>query len=97
MGKGVKARKKGKINKLKTPINNDIKSQRLAILAWLKSKSLTTLEARTQLDIFHPAARIQELRKRGHHIFTHWETVYTGNKKHRIAKYVLFSEGTSYD
>ena len=66
-------------------------SQRMAILAWLKVSALTTLQARTELDIFHPAARVQELREQGHNIVTHWETVDTGNNKHRIAKYVLFA------
>ncbi len=66
-------------------------SQRMAILAWLKVNTLTTFEARTELDIPHPAGRVNELRKLGHNILTHWETVITGNNKHRIAKYVLFS------
>lgn len=69
-------------------------SQRMTILAWLRSNTLTTYEARTQLDIFHPASRVQELREQGHNIQTHWETVNTGKGKHRIAKYVLFAGGT---
>ncbi len=66
-------------------------SQRAIILAWLKVNSLTTLQARNELFIFHPASRVLELRAQGYDIQTHWETVVTGNYKHRIAKYVLFS------
>jgi len=68
-------------------------SQRALILTWLKANSLTTQQARTKLDIFHPAGRVQELRRQGHNIITHWKTVKTDGKKHRIAKYVLFSGG----
>ena len=66
-------------------------SQRMAILVWLKVSTLTTFEARTELDIPHPAGRVNELRTQGYNILTHWETVDTGNNKHRIAKYVLFA------
>ncbi len=69
-------------------------SQRQRILGWLrKNSSLTTLEARTELDIFHPSARVQELRAQGYNIVTYTETVDTGKGKHRIAKYVLFASG----
>ncbi len=66
-------------------------SQRMAILAWLKISTLTTFEARAELDIPHPAGRVNELRALGHNILTHWEIVDSGNNKHRIAKYVLFA------
>lgn len=80
------------MNKVKS---NDVssESQRAKILSRLKVKTLTTQQARTELDIFHPAARVLELRALGHNIQTHWETVETGHNKHRIAKYVLFIGG----
>ncbi len=69
-------------------------SQRQRILGWLrKNSSLTTLEARIELDIFHPSARVQELRAQGYNIVTHTETIDSGKGKHRIAKYVLFASG----
>jgi len=78
------------MNKLhKSSVN--AQSQRMAILSWLKGSTLTTFEARAELDIPHPAGRINELRAQGYNILTHWETVGTENNKHRIAKYVLFA------
>lgn len=75
--------------------NNDVsaESQRAKILARLLKSTLTTLQARTEMDIFHPASRILESRAQGHNIITSWETVDTGQHKHRIAKYVLFAGG----
>jgi hypothetical protein len=70
-------------------------SQRQRILDWLTASPLTTTQARADLDVMHPAARIQELRERGHNIITHWTTVDTGKAKHRIASYVLLSGGAA--
>ncbi len=65
-------------------------SQRQQILDWLiLHNTLTTLQARKELDIMHPAARIQELREQGHNIITHWTTDDNGKYKHRVACYVL--------
>jgi len=65
-------------------------SQRQQILDWLiLHNTLTTLQARKELDIMHPAARIQELREQGHNIITHWTTDNNGKYKHRVACYVL--------
>ena len=72
-------------------MSNSIGNQRLKILSYLQSgKSLTTFYGRNKLGICHPAARIQELKQRGHDIQTHWitEADATG-RTHRIAKYVL--------
>ncbi len=71
----------------------DAASQRQRILAWLFTTSLTTLQARKELDVMHPAMRIKELRDQGHNIVTHWETVDTGKAKHRVASYVLLAGG----
>ncbi|NOU21084.1 MAG: hypothetical protein HOO93_04715 [Methyloglobulus sp.] len=56
---------------------------------------ITTLEARTKLDILHPAGRILELRKDGKNIHTYWTTQETPKGKHRIACYVLLSGGSN--
>jgi len=83
----------GKINmNNKHKYSTNVKSQRKRILEWLSTKPLTTLQARTELDIMHPAARIQELKAQGNNICTHWETVDTGKVKHRVASYVLLVE-----
>ena len=58
--------------------STDSNHQRAVLLAWLQTATITTLQARQELDIFHPAARIQELRGLGHKIDTHWTTVDTG-------------------
>lgn len=51
---------------------------------------LSTLKARLELDIFHPAGRVQELRQQGHEILTSWVIVHTrNNQPHKIAQYVL--------
>jgi len=76
--------------------STNAESQRQRLLAWLQSAPLTTTQARIELDIMHPAARVQELRERGHDIFTHWETVDTGKAKHRVGCYVLL-QGSADD
>jgi len=70
---------------------NGAAMQRARIKSWLrKRRRLTTLQARSRLDVLHPAARIQELRSEGMNIVTHWRTDTTpeGNP-HRVAEYVL--------
>ena len=57
-------------------------TQRSIILRYLQANgSMTTLDARNQLFIMHPASRVQELREQGLSIVT--------VRVHRIAKYVL--------
>ena len=75
---------------MKTPGNGSA-AQRARIRSWLrKHRRLTTLEARSLLDVMHPAARIQELRKEGVNIVTHWRTDTTPEgRPHRVAEYVL--------
>lgn len=66
-------------------------AQRQRLLKALREGPVTTLQARSQLDILHPAGRVQELRKQGIEIATHWLTAITsGDRKHRVAQYVLF-------
>jgi hypothetical protein len=71
--------------------STDTNHQRAVIMAWLLNSPLTTLQAREELDVMHPAARVQELRAQGHNIVTHWTTGGTGKAKHRIACYVLLA------
>jgi len=71
--------------------STDTANQRQRILNRLHTATLTTLQARQELDVMHPAARVQELRKQGHSILTHWMTDDTGKAKHRVACYVLFA------
>lgn len=70
-------------------------SQRMRILTWLEANGdLTTQQARVELDVMHPAARVMELRKRGFEIMTYWKDYPTSDGKfHRMAKYVLMKTG----
>lgn len=69
--------------------STDTSQQRARLLSRLQSSSITTLQARQELDILHPAARVKELREQGHNITTHWTTDTTGKAKHRVGCYVL--------
>lgn len=67
--------------------------QRTHLLQWfLHHQRITTLQARNDLGIMHPAARIQELRGAGHDIATYWQwdTDATG-KQHKQGLYVLLT------
>jgi polyhydroxyalkanoate synthesis regulator phasin len=67
-------------------------AQRQSLLAELiKKGSITTYEARDQLSIASPAARIIELRETGHDIYTSLETLPDGaGRLHpKSARYVL--------
>ena len=51
---------------------------------------VTTFEAMRYLDVYHCPARVLQLRKAGHCITTHWQTVVTeAGEKHRVGLYVL--------
>ena len=79
--------------------NNTSHNQRLRLLDYLKTHgAITTLQARRELDILSPAARIFELRHNfGYRINKVDIADYTDAKrKHTgIAKYVLVSEKAS--
>ena len=67
--------------------------QRAALLQWLQAhQRITTLQARNELGIMHPAGRIKELKDTGNDIATYWqwEADATG-KEHRQGLYVLLS------
>jgi hypothetical protein len=54
--------------------------------------SINTFEAMRYLDVYHCPARILQLRKQGHNIITHWQTVVTeAGERHRVGLYVLNS------
>jgi hypothetical protein len=65
-------------------------AQRKRLLEALQNRSLTTLEARRELDVMHPAARIMELRKKGHDIQTVRVPDLTREGfAHNVARYIL--------
>ena len=71
--------------------DNSANSQRSRLLAAFEVRnSVTTIEARRDLDILMPAARVFELRARGFDIATIWTDDLTEcGRKHRVARYVL--------
>ncbi len=73
--------------------NNSKTSQQQRLLTWLKDRSITTTQAREQLDILGVAPRIYELRHEfDHNITTEWSTYTSGSgNKHKVARYVLQS------
>ena len=79
--------------------NNTSHNQRLRLLDYLKTHgTITTLQARSELDILSPAARIFELRHNFGYLINKIEIAdYTeAKRKHTgIAKYVLVSEKAS--
>jgi len=75
--------------------NNNNVAQRQRLLAALQVAPISTIEARRDLDIMMPAARVHELRhKLGFDIDLVWTVQPTDSGKlHRIGKYVLHPEG----
>lgn len=66
---------------------NDTQSQKKRLLEYLqKHLRITTIDARTKLDVMHPSARIQELKEDGINIVTYKRHV--DNHK-KVAEYVL--------
>ena len=75
-------------------LSSDSKAQRRRLLHELERRPISTLQARTELDIFHPAARVQELRELGYKIHTHRRTIETDKGRHsKVAEYVLLNGG----
>jgi hypothetical protein len=74
---------------------NSSTAQCIRLLAALRQRSITTFQARHELDVPHPAGRVQELRDAGYPIDTHWcDDVSTAGRKHRVARYVLTGDQT---
>jgi len=71
--------------------DNSAHSQRSRLLEAFETRSsITTIEARRDLDILMPAPRVFELRARGYDIETIWTHDQTEcGRKHRVARYVL--------
>lgn len=72
-------------------IGTDAATQRDLLLAALRMGfAISTLEARTLLDILHPAGRVKELRDEGHNILTLWTDAPTeAGELHRVGVYLL--------
>ncbi|MES2935300.1 MAG: helix-turn-helix domain-containing protein [Pseudomonadota bacterium] len=73
---------------------NSAAEQRARVLARLRQGPMTTLAARSELDVLHPAARVMELRDEGYCI----ETLRTREasecgRLHTVASYVLLPSG----
>jgi hypothetical protein len=66
------------------------RSQAARLLEALSRFPISTVEAMRYLDVYHCPARVLQLRKRGHQITTHWQTVETeAGESHRVGLYVL--------
>lgn len=76
----------------KIKLSSSTQSQCDRLLARLREGPITSLEAREELDIFHPPRRICDLRESGHSIVTDWEYVDTGRGEHRIGRYALLTD-----
>jgi hypothetical protein len=74
--------------------STDSKSQCARFLAYLLTSPCTTIQARKELDIMNPSARVQELKAAGYDIISTPTTCDSGKAKHsRVARYVLLSGG----
>jgi hypothetical protein len=75
-------------------MSNDTAAQRARLLDALRRGPISTIEARRDLDIMMPAARVFELRhEEGHPIGTFWTFSHTeAGQLHRIAQYVLLPQ-----
>lgn len=75
--------------------DNSASAQRLRLLDVLNTGiSISTIEARRDLDIMMPAARVFELRAEGRNIATYWAREPTESGKiHRVARYALLAGG----
>lgn len=74
-----------------TPVCNSYAAQRGRLLQHLQEKgSITTLQARHELAVMHPAGRVKELRDSGYAITTYWTfDVDSAGVSHRQGLYVL--------
>lgn len=71
-----------------TGTSGNNQSQRL--LAALARFPITTFEAMRFLDVYHCPARVLQLRKAGHEIITHRQTITTeAGAKHTVGLYVM--------
>ena len=77
--------------------NTSSSSQRARIIACLKERPATTIDMMKELNVMRPAARIRELRDRGHDIRTHLMEVEDewGRTHKRVALYYLPTQGSA--
>ena len=82
--------------------SNTTAEQRARILERLRQSPMSTLHARAQLDVMHPAARVMELRKAGYccdpcaDVCTPVHTAKEVILFRRVARYVLAPTGDGY-
>ena len=75
-------------------ISTSLAAQRARLLKHLREVgTLTTLQAREQLNIMHPGGRVLELREAGHRITTTWtwDRDHEG-RPHRVGRYALVTK-----
>ncbi|QND83419.1 Helix-turn-helix domain-containing protein [Chromobacterium vaccinii] len=79
--------------------DTSVEAQCFRLLNALKIGPVTTFEARTRLNILHPAGRIADLRGAGNSIGTERVTITdeNGHKHSGIARYTLLSECQSQE
>ena len=82
--------KKAALEAIRTEFTDTTTSTQCArLLEALARFPVTTFEAMRYLDVYHCPARILQLRKAGHRIATHWQTVVTeAGEKHRVGLYM---------
>ena len=82
--------KKAALEAIRTEFTGTTTSTQCArLLEALARFPVTTFEAMRYLDVYHCPARILQLRKAGHRIATHWQTVVTeAGEKHRVGLYM---------
>jgi len=70
-------------------------AQRARLLSWLEAGPIDTITARRELNILAPAARVKELKERGHSIISQRisMTDEQGRTHHGIALYYLTHTG----
>ena len=74
-----------------------IRSQAASLLEALSRYPVTTFEAMRYAYVYHCPVRVLQLRKQGHNIVTHWQTVVTeANERHRVGLYLLNSGAGQY-
>lgn len=91
---GMDAALDRQVERASEKLNDTANSQRNRVLAWLRKKPLTTLQARQELYIMSIAARIFELKAKGYEIATYPVNVTHGSKR-KIAQYVLLAGGVA--
>jgi hypothetical protein len=91
--KATSPEKKAALEAIRADFNGTAShSQAARLLEALSRFSITTFEAMRYLDVYHCPARILQLRKQGHKIVTHRQTVITeAGVKHRVGLYALES------